>query len=226
MEHWSEFIQDPIAALSDPFSGLTFFGGLIFGGVAVLWYAARNGVHWRIMLDVGAPAMMLAYGIGRMGCHFSGDGDWGIVNLSDKPGWLSWLPDWAWAYHYPNNVLGQILVDPVWPTPMYEVIMALALFLVIWKLRTRVKAAGALFGFYLIFSGLERYIIEKIRVNPDYTFLGLEFTQAELISVVFVLLGSFMIWYFGRLEKQNPIPAEHPAKDISPEDQTETEQEN
>jgi prolipoprotein diacylglyceryltransferase len=196
LENIQEFLQDPIGALLSPFSGLTFFGGLICGGAAVLWYAKKYGVHWRIMLDVGAPAMMLAYGIGRMGCHFSGDGDWGIENLAPKPGWLGWAPDWAWAYHYPNNVLGVVLENPVFPTPMYEVIMALGLFFVLWFLRNKTWSAGKLFSLYLIFAGFERFLIEKIRVNPDYHFLGMNFTQAEMISFTFVILGlSSWIWF-------------------------------
>lgn len=189
LETFDEFIKDPMQALSEPFSGLTFYGGLICGGAAVLWYAKKHGVNWKIMLDVGAPAMMLAYGVGRMGCHISGDGDWGIENLNPKPGWMSWLPDWAWAYDYPNNVLGKVLENPVYPTPMYEVIMALALFAVIWTLRKRIKVAGVLFGVYLIFAGIERYFIEKIRVNAKYHAFGIEFTQATMISIVFIVLG-------------------------------------
>ena len=154
------------------------------------------------MLDVGGPAMMLAYGIGRMGCHFSGDGDWGTVNLSAKPSFLSWLPDWAWAYEYPNNVLGVVLENPVWPTPLYEVIMAFILFAILWSIRKKVKVPGVLFSIYLIFSGIERYIIEKIRVNPDYHFLGMSFTQAEMISVFFVLIGTAGIIWFKRAEKK------------------------
>ena len=49
--------------------------------------------------------MMLAYGVGRLGCHFSGDGDWGDPNRFEKP--LSILPDWLWAYRYPNNVINE-----------------------------------------------------------------------------------------------------------------------
>ncbi|MFY0645163.1 MAG: prolipoprotein diacylglyceryl transferase [Bacteroidia bacterium] len=201
LENWGEFIQDPIGALAEPFSGLTFFGGLICGAAAVLWYANKQGVKWRVMLDVGGPAMMLAYGVGRMGCHFSGDGDWGTENLADKPNWLSWLPDWAWSYSYPNNVLGITLENPVWPTPLYEIIMAFILFAILWSMRKRIKVAGVLFSIYLIFSGIERYIIEKIRVNPDYHFAGLNFTQAEMISVFFVLLGTAGIIWFKKLEK-------------------------
>lgn len=219
LENIQEFLQDPIGALLSPFSGLTFFGGLICGGAAVLWYAKKYGVHWRIMLDVGAPAMMLAYGVGRMGCHFSGDGDWGIENLAPKPGWLSWAPDWAWAYHYPNNVLGVVLENPVFPTPMYEVIMALGLFLVLWYLRNKTWSAGKLFSLYLIFAGIERFLIEKIRVNPDYHFLGMSFTQAEMISFTFVVLGiTGWVWF-----TKKPLGVELPSEQIQEQDLKENE---
>lgn len=201
LEYWDDFIADPVAAISEPFSGLTFFGGLIFGGAAVLWYANKHGIKWHQMLDVGAPAMMLAYGVGRMGCHFSGDGDWGIENTSPKPDALSWLPDWAWAYDYPNNVLGVTLENPVWPTPLYEIIMALFLFGILWGIRKNIKISGVLFCIYLIFSGIERFFIEKIRVNSNYEVLGLQFTQAEMISLLFVILGLVGIYYFRRKEQ-------------------------
>ncbi len=196
LETWQEFIKNPAVIFTDPFSGLTFYGGLICGGAAVLWYAKKHNVHWRHMLDVGGPAMMLAYGIGRMGCHFSGDGDWGVTNIAPKPSSLSWLPDWAWAYDYPNNVLGRVLEDPVWPTPLYEVFMALALFGVLWAIRKKIQFPGVLFSIYLIFSGVERYFIEKIRVNEKYHALGMEFTQATMISVFFIVLGIAGILYF------------------------------
>ncbi len=201
LEYWDDFMADPVGALTEPFSGLTFFGGLIFGGIAVLWYANKYGIKWHQMLDVGAPAMMLSYGIGRMGCHFSGDGDWGVENLNPKPESLSWLPDWAWAYDYPNNVLGVTLENPVWPTPLYEIVMALALFVVLWSIRKKVKASGVLFSIYMIFSGVERFFIEKIRVNSKYQLAGIEFTQAEMISLIFVLLGIAGIVYFSKKAK-------------------------
>ena len=84
LEHWDTFIQDPIGGLLS-FSGLTFYGGLICGGAAVLYIANKNGIKPLHMLDVGGPGMMLAYSVGRIGCHLSGDGDWGIVNLNPKP---------------------------------------------------------------------------------------------------------------------------------------------
>ncbi|RZK98012.1 MAG: diacylglyceryl transferase, partial [Pedobacter sp.] len=205
LEHWDSFIQDPIGGLLS-FSGLTFYGGLICGGAAVLYIANKNGIKPLHMLDVGGPGMMLAYSVGRIGCHLSGDGDWGLVNTSAKP--FTWLPDWAWAYTYPNNVamegdkipgcVGKFCTElplPVYPTPLYEVIMAFLLFMVLWKIRHRIKLPGMLFGIYLIFNGVERFFIELIRVNTKYRVGDLAFTQAELISLILIICGIGLIFY-------------------------------
>ncbi|WP_113662345.1 prolipoprotein diacylglyceryl transferase [Pedobacter nanyangensis] len=205
LEHWDTFVKDPIGGLLS-FSGLTFYGGLICGGAAVLYIARKNGIKPLHMLDVGAPGMMLAYGVGRIGCHLSGDGDWGIVNLNPKP--FSWLPDWLWAYTYPNNVAGEgnpipgcvgkfcnELAQPVYPTPIYEVIAALLIFWFLWKIRTKVKLPGVMFGIYLMFAGVERFLVELIRVNSKYTVAGISFTQAELISLILFIAGILLISY-------------------------------
>ena len=214
MEDWQEFIADPIGAFSDPFSGLTFYGGLICGGAAVLWLAKKYKIGWKHMLDVGGPAMMLSYGFGRIGCHMSGDGDWGEVNPLTKP---SFLPDWMWAYTYPNNVAGicdaeahigcpegQIpeLILPVWPTPFYEAVMCIGLFFVLWYLRKRITVPGVLFSVYLFLAGFERFWIEKIRVNKVYQIAGMEITQAELISVG-MMLGAVALYFFVRYTDKN-----------------------
>lgn len=225
LEHWEDFIKNPLDAFLDPFTGLTFYGGLIFGAIAVLWYAGKRGVPYMKMLDIGAPAMMLAYAVGRIGCHMSGDGDWGIVNLRAKP--ASWWPDWLWAYDYPNNVAGicdpytgaqcahgqeVVLSAPVWPTPLFEVIACGLLFWLIWKMRRRWSVPGVLFFFYLTLNGLERFFIEKIRVNIKYHIWGMDITQAEIISGVMIIAGLFMMWYLlrraKRAEKAPPAPVE------------------
>ncbi len=203
LEHWDSFIKDPIAGLLS-FSGLTFYGGLICGGAAVLYIAHKNGIKILHMLDVGGPGMMLAYSVGRIGCHLSGDGDWGVPNLDPKP--FNWLPDWLWAYTYPNNValegnpiqgcIGKYcneLAQPVYPTPIYEVILAFILFMVLWKIRHRIKLPGMMFGIYLMLNGFERFFIELIRVNSKYTVAGISFTQAELISSILFVTGLLLV---------------------------------
>lgn len=207
LEYWDEFVKDPIGGLLS-FSGLTFYGGLIMGGAAVLYHANKYGIKWIHMLDIAGPGMMLAYAVGRIGCHLSGDGDWGIVNMAPKPSWLSWAPDWLWAFKYPHNVVNEgvpipgcvgafcnELPMPVFPTPLYEVIMGLIIFGILWMLRHRIKAPGLMWSIYLIFNGAERFLIETIRVNSKYHAFGLGFTQAELISTILVLLGVVgIIW--------------------------------
>ena len=81
----------------------------------------------RPLLGAVAPAMMLGYAIGRIGCQVSGDGDWGIAaNIARKP---DWLPTWAWAQTYQNNIYAEAIAAPgVYPTPVYETLMGLACF--------------------------------------------------------------------------------------------------
>lgn len=137
-----------------------------------------------------------------------------------KPGFLSFLPNWFFAYDFPHNVneagvaltnctQGQFcnhLPIPVFPTSLYEIILCLILFTVLWILRKRIVTPGLLFGIYLIFNGLERFLIERIRVNVKMHFLGLEMTQAQLISFGLILAGVAMIVY-AIMRKNNAQPS-------------------
>lgn len=208
LENWDDFMRDPVGMLIG-FSGLTFYGGLICGGAAVLYIVHKHGIKPLDMLDVGGPGMMLAYGVGRIGCQMSGDGDWGIPNLSPKPHWLNWLPDWIWSFNFPHNVnmvdqdnhlpdcVGKFcyaLKLPVYPTSFYESVICILLFLVLWQLRHKVKAPGVLFGVYMIMAGVERFVIELIRVNTRYHIGSISFTQAELISLILIIGGMVLIY--------------------------------
>lgn len=207
LENWGEFMADPVGMLIG-FSGLTFYGGLICGGAAVLYIANKHGVKPLTMLDIGGPGMMLSYGLGRVGCQMSGDGDWGIPNLVPKPHWLSWAPSWMWSFKFPHNVnmadhdnpiancAGKFCYElklPVYPTSFYESVICILLFLFLWSIRDRIKTPGIMFGIYLILNGIERFCIELIRVNTRYRIGSLSFTQAEMIALFLVLAGIIMI---------------------------------
>jgi phosphatidylglycerol:prolipoprotein diacylglycerol transferase len=140
------------------------------------------------MLDATAPSIMLGYGIGRLGCQISGDGDWGIAaNMALKP---NWLPKWLWAQTYDGNIAGVIITPPgVYPTPIYEIGMALAIACLLWNLRFHKHRPGYLFSLFLLFAGFERILIEKIRVNLRYDILGTDVTQAEAISFLLIIAG-------------------------------------
>lgn len=221
LENWNEFMADPVGMLIG-FSGLTFYGGLICGGAAVLYIASKHGVKPLNMLDIGGPGMMLAYGIGRIGCQMSGDGDWGIPNVAPKPHWLSWAPNWMWAFKFPHNVsmedAGNKIADcvgkycnelllPVYPTSFYESIVCILLFCFLWSIRNRIKIPGVMFGIYLVLNGIERFLIELIRVNTRYHVAGISFTQAELISLCLVLAGIYLIT--SGLNREKKVKAQH-----------------
>jgi len=187
LEYPSQFLDDPLSMIFSR-GGFSIYGGLLIGTLAGFVFLKRKAVPIAPMLDATAPSMMLGYAIGRVGCQVSGDGDWGVAsNLASKPGWL---PEWAWSQTYENNIAGVIIPDPgVYPTPMYETGMALIAFMVLWHLRKHRNYAGFLFAAYLLFSGFERLLIEKIRINPNYDVFGLSFTQAEGISLILIILG-------------------------------------
>ncbi|MDG1260293.1 MAG: prolipoprotein diacylglyceryl transferase [Flavobacteriales bacterium] len=231
-ESFMLFFEEP--SLESFLGGLTIYGGLIMGALGVYIYARKHKINFLHLCDATAPGLMLAYGIGRIGCQISGDGDWGIANAAPKPSWLSWAPDWMWSYTYPNNVnsvfggpyqggyQGKLIteadpyplfegfrgtfLDPgVFPTPFYETVMATIIFLILWGLRKKIKVPGIIFGLYLIFNGFERFWIEKIRVNSVYDIAGLQITQAEIISTILFISGIILVLYL-RKKASNGIP--------------------
>jgi prolipoprotein diacylglyceryltransferase len=225
--HWLENPTDFIDLFSNPdakdiVTGLTMYGGLILAGFMVMRYFRKNGLAFWPAVDSAAPGVLLAYGIGRIGCQVSGDGDWGIANTAPAP---SWIPSWLWSYDYPNNVNAVMgphhggyvgeritegtcfpdycthLVPGVYPTPLYEAIACVLLFGVLWMLRKRINLPGAIFCLFLIFDGAERFLIEKIRVNEPW--LG-SWTQAEVISSVLVIGGAALWWWLKRQSTATP----------------------
>ena len=211
------FMADPLGQLLSG-SGLAVWGGIILGTIVVSWYVKRKGMSVIHIMDAAAPAIITGYGVGRLGCQFSGDGDWGIVNNAPTPNWW-FLPDSFWAWDYPRNVLqeGRRMADcayrycfelsePVWPTPIYEIFMCAIILAILWALRKRIKPAGSMFFIFLILNGIERFFIEKIRVNPDIEILGMQATQAEYIAILVVLIGvAGLIWAFTRHRKRGNI---------------------
>lgn len=205
LEEPSGFMSDPIGTFFSG-SGLAIYGGLIAGYLGVTWYMRKHNIAFWPTADAVAPALIISYGVGRIGCQLSGDGDWGI-DAAAMPDWW-FLPDWLWAYDYPHNVnkVGVAiegcqwlhctrLANPVYPTPLYEVAASFLIGGFLWAIRKRVKVPGIIFFTYLILNGFERFWIEKIRVNEVYDSLPFQPTQAEIIAVILFLVGiAGVIW--------------------------------
>ncbi|GIV61365.1 MAG: hypothetical protein KatS3mg044_0231 [Rhodothermaceae bacterium] len=206
LENLPDFFANPLGMLFST-GGFTFYGGLIVAALGIAWYVRRQGLPVWTVADAVAPGLMIAYGIGRIGCHLAGDGDWGVpADLSARP---SWLPTWLWAETYPNNILGRDLSQtPVYPTPIYEFVAATLLFAVLWRLRKHPFLSGWLFSLYLFLNGLERFAIELIRVNVRFDLFGLSVTQAEVIAVLLMVAGLFgMVRTWKRREEAGALVA-------------------
>ncbi|HMN90593.1 MAG TPA: prolipoprotein diacylglyceryl transferase [Saprospiraceae bacterium] len=219
LEHFDAFVKNPLPVLFSG-SGLAIYGGLIGGFLAVLVYLRQKKIPPVLVMDAVAPALIVGYGVGRLGCHFSGDGDWGIAAATQPTWWF--LPDWLWAYDYPRNVINagvemsgcaglfcHHLEPPVYPTPIYETLLALAIGALLWAWRRRMQTLpGMLFCWYLLLNGLERFWIEKIRINIRYETFGIQYTQAELVATVLMLLGAggiILVWRRGRLRTSKAV---------------------
>ncbi|MEM1128501.1 MAG: prolipoprotein diacylglyceryl transferase family protein [Bacteroidota bacterium] len=195
LENLDQFALDPAGMIFSS-GGLTYYGGLICAGVGIAWYARSKKLQVPPLADAIAPGLMLGYGVGRIGCYLAGDGDWGVCSyLADKPGWM---PDWLWSEAFVNSHLGvSALVyencppgaDGVYPTMLYEFAACTLLFGLLWAVRNHRFKSGWLFSLYLVFNGVERFFIEKIRVNNTFDLFGLTVTQAEIISVLIIVTG-------------------------------------
>lgn len=130
------------------------------------------------------------------------------------------LPDWLFAYTYPHNVNNEgvplfgctwdnycnHLPLPVFPTPIYEIVVCLLLFAFLWSIRKKIKIPGRMFAIYLILNGVERFIVEHIRVNTQYHFFGINPTQAEIISLGLIIGGVVLYWLAPKLKVSKKIP--------------------
>lgn len=204
-DNMDAFLRNPVHSVLS-FNGFAFLGGFIVTVIVLLFYMRVLRLDWKEVIDATAPAIMIGYAIGRMGCHLSGDGCWGVVNTFDQPDWLSWLPDWLWASNYPHNVanLGvaipgcsgshcRMLGEPVFPTSLYESILSFLLFGVLWTMRKKITTPVVLFGLFMVLYGTERIFIEQIRINKKFMVGGIQFTQAELISFLMIVAGLVLI---------------------------------
>lgn len=206
IEYLPRFFEDPLGVLLSG-DGLAIYGGLIGGALAVYLYLRKHKIKPVPVLDAVAPSLIIAYGVGRVGCQLSGDGDWGIVAKAIPDWWF--LPDWIWRFDFPHNVLGRgekipgcdleyctQLAEAVYPTSIYEILMAFTIGGLLWALRKRLTAIpGLLFAIYLFFNGVERFFIEFVRVNDRYNLLGVELSQAQIIAICFMLAGLIGGWW-------------------------------
>ncbi len=172
---WELFLEDPLTSVFSG-AGFVWYGGLIGGALGATLVFRHHGIPWLRGADCVAPGLLLGQALGRIGCHLSGDGDWGAVT------------DVAWGVAYTEAIIGWPHAEGVLvhPTPLYEAAAYVVSFSLLWGVRRRVTVDGGIFALYLLTAPVARFVIEFYRINPRVMF-GL--TQAQLFSIGLVAAG-------------------------------------
>lgn len=170
-------------------AGFAWFGGMLAGIGMLMWQGrearfnapAEGKPGERVgavrMLDLAAPAAAIGYGVGRIGCLLSGDGDYGIKTT---------LP---WGVHMRPDALVPT-PNLVQPTPVYELLFSAVLAWWLWQRGKKHLPVGVITGVYLMWSGLGRFLVEFVRVNPRLYF-GM--SNAQVAALGSVVVGAVMI---------------------------------
>ncbi len=163
-------------------AGFAWFGGLLAGIAVLLYSGARtrpNGLSGAAgavrMLDLAAPAAAIGYGVGRIGCLTSGDGDYGIKTT--LPWGVRMKPNALFPPNPPDAL--------VQPTPVYELLFSLLVCAILWRLGVPRRALGWLTGLYLVLTGTGRFFVEFVRINPRL-YWGMSNAQVAALGSVVV----------------------------------------
>lgn len=184
-------MQMPMQLLLDR-AGFAWFGGLVGAIVVLMWQGRVAKVGALGMLDLAAPAASVGYGVGRLGCLLSGDGDYGTATS---------LP---WGVSFPHGLVPTL--QHVHPTPVYELIAALVIAAYLWHRGKGVKPVGLITGEYLIWTGIARFLVEFIRINPRIYF-GM--SNAQIASLGSIAAGVVLIAWAKRRGAQVRRPVAH-----------------
>ena len=200
LETPSEFFANPLPLLLSRY-GFAWFGGFMGGFGALLVMGSRAKLPVWKFLDACSPAAAFGYGIGRIGCFLSGDGDYGRPTS---------LP---WGMSFPNGVVPTTETCVQWgspadcrvhPAPLYELLIWSAIGWLLWRLGARLLKnpgrAGEIFCYYLILTGVARFLVEIIRINPPWI-LGL--SNAQVASAVSAIGGLILLVFLKRASAAN-----------------------
>lgn len=184
------------ARLLNP-SGYAFYGA-VMGGVAVVCGLARiYRTPALTIFDAVSPAAALGYGFGRLGCFLAGDGDYGTPTS---------VP---WGMSFPNGLVPTL--ETVHPTPLYEIAMSIAITAFLWRLgRAQCRPPlppGTVFAVYLLLTGIARFLVEFIRLNPRVIY-GL--SNAQLVALASIVGGALLLFTTGALRRWRDTYSESP----------------
>lgn len=183
-ENLDEFLAAPADMIFSG-AGLSVYGGFVLSFIVAIFLIRSNNESVLKVFDASSPSMALGYGIGRLGCHASGDGCYGITTES------------IFGVSYPNGIVP--VSTNVYPAPLFESFLSFLFLFILLRLRKNETKTGFIFFIYLIMNGCARFSIEFIRLNPSAAF-GM--TQAQIVAIIFVAIGGFGLFRITRNSSQ------------------------
>ncbi|HPJ42768.1 MAG TPA: prolipoprotein diacylglyceryl transferase [Spirochaetota bacterium] len=186
LENLDEFMTVPADMIFSG-AGLSVYGGFVLSFIVAIFLIRSNNESVLKVFDASSPAMALGYGIGRLGCHASGDGCYGVTT------------DSFLGMAYPNGIVP--VSTTVYPTPLFESLLSFIFLFILLQIRKKETNPGFIFFIYLIMNGCARFSIEFIRLNPSAAF-GL--TQAQLVAIVFIAIGAAGLF---KINRKNTVKA-------------------
>ena len=192
--HLEDLAADPVRELTSR-GGLVWYGGFIGGVSAFYWQIRKRNLPLAPTFDAAAPALAIAYAVGRLGCFLVGD-DYGRPTDS----WVGI----AFPEGYPPSTAGYFrsigteipaeipdaAVLAVHPTQLYEIAAAMVMFAILWRLSGKLRA-GRLFATYMVLYAIERFLVEFVRAKTDFALFGLTTSQ---IASILLIVGAAFIW--------------------------------
>ena len=208
------YLADPKSMIFSG-SGFVFYGGMIGGVIGAYMVSRWYRISFGVTIDMCAPALAIGQAIGRIGCLLSGDGDWGLPST---------LP---WAMAYPRAIVGWnsetvLKLDDhyrlvsgffpgvrVHPAPIYETILYLGVFYILWSMRKTSQTPGRLIYWYMVLAGAARFVVEFVRINPRV--FG-PLSEAQLIAIAMMILGAVALLLTAAKDKRPAVEAKHAAR--------------
>ena len=185
------YLADPKSMIFSG-SGFVFYGGMIGGLLGAYLVSRWYRIGFGATTDMCAPALAIGQAIGRIGCQLSGDGDWGLPStvpwaMSYPKAIVGWNSDTVLKLdeHY-HLVSGYFPGVRVHPAPIYETILYVGVFTILWSMRKTSHPAGRIMYWYLLLGGAARFIVEFWRINPRVFYM---LSEAQLIAIGMMVIG-------------------------------------
>lgn len=176
------YLANPSEILKIYNGGLAIHGGVIAGLIFVYFYTKKKNVSFIKILDIVAPAVIIAQSFGRWGNFFNQEAHGGITTYQNLKN-----------MHIPEFIINGMHIEGkyYYPTFFFESIWCLIGFIILMIARKNKNLRkGFQIGFYFIWYGIGRFFIETLRTD-SLMFFNLKI--AQIVSLIGIIIGIIII---------------------------------